>query len=435
MSKCALIGSAIVWLAVLGTTLFALAGENPGNSAAGHMTLDECIRIALRDNPEFLSYKENLSFFEADETRAQREMFPTFSLDWTGTESDKGLGAYHTYAKVTQPIYRGNSLHTQWKLAGMDREKAQLELLRQAQFKVFEVKRAWYRLREAKAIETEAVRSLDRLRQHAANAARFFEEGMIWRNDALQADVEVAQGDQALVVAKNESVKALTRLNTLLNRDVTAPVVSDEKLEIPEFNESYEQLVALALDRRPDLTQKNIDLERSKENVQMARSHRRPAVDVEAKYGLQSDEVGMNSHEDVGSIGFSASWNFFSSGKHESAITAARARTRQAQFNLDNTKANLVSGVQDSWLSVLEAQKRTDVMAKVLVQSRENYRVNQIRYKERLGTAKEVLDAQELMTRTQRDYIRGIADYLVALAQLDFVVGREMPLADTEQQP
>ena len=424
-----------MWLAVLGTTLFAYAGETPENRAPEYMTVAECIRIALRDNPEFLSYKANLSFFEADESRTFREMFPNFSLDWTGTKSNNGTGTYNTYATVKQPIYRGNALHTQWKLAGMDREKAQLELLRQAQLKVLEVKRAWYRLLEARAIEAEAVRSLDRLRQHAANAARFFEEGMIWRNDALQADVEVAQGDQALVIARNESAKALTKLNTLLNRDVTAPVISEDKLEIPEFNENYDRLVALALDIRPDLAQTNIDLERSKQNAQMRRSYKRPAVDVEAKWGLQSDEVGMNSHQEVGSIGFSASWNIFSSGKNEMAVTAARAKIRQAQFNLEKTKAHLVLGVQDAWLSVLGAQKRTDVMAQALAQSRENYRVNQIRYAERLGTAKEVLDAQDLMTRTQRDYIQGIADYLVALAELDFAVGREMPLADTEKQP
>jgi outer membrane protein len=435
LSKPALIWSAVVWLAMLGTPLFALAGDNPEYRTLEPITLDECIKIALRDNPEFLSYKENLSFYVADETRAQREMFPDFSLDWTGTESNKDIGVYHTYGKVTQPIYRGKALHTQWKLAGMDREKARLELLRQAQLKVFEVKRTWYRLLEARAIEAEAARSLDRLRQHAANAARFFEEGMIWRTDVLQADVEVAQGDQDLVVAKNETAKTLTKLNTLLNRDVTTPVISEGKLEIPEFNESYEQLVALALARRPDLAQTNIDLERSKKNAQLSRSNRRPAVDVEGKYGLLSDEVGMNSNTEVGSIGFSASWNFYSSGKNEMAITAAKARVRQAHFNLEKTKANLILSVQDSWLSVLEAQKRTDVMAKALAQSRENYRVNQIRYTERLGTAKEVLDAQELMTRTQRDHIRGIADYLVALAQLDFAVGRENPLADTEQKP
>ena len=76
-----------------------------------------------------------------------------------------------------------------------------------------------------------------------------------------------------------------------------------------------------------------------------------------------------------------------------------------------------------------------DDLAKALAQSRENYRVNQIRYTERLGTAKDVLDAQGLLTRTQKDYLRGIADYLVALAQLDFVVGREFSLLDMEQKP
>ena len=435
MIRTALIGSVVVWLAVLGTPLGALAGENPKNQTPDYMTLDECIQIALRDNPEFLAYKENFAFYEADKTRSLREMFPAFSLDWTGSENNKGTGSYRTQAKVNQPLYRGSALHTQWKLAGMDREKARLELLRQAQLKVSEVKSAWYRLLEARAIEAEAVRALDRLRRHASNAARFFEEGMIWRNDALQAEVEVAQGDQGLVVAQNETAKALSRLNTLLNRDVTAPVTAVEKMEIPAFNADYEQLVALALAQRPDLAQKRIDLERSQKNVQMAQSHRRPAVDVEGKWGLQSDEWDMGSNEEVGSIGFSATWNFYSSGKHQMAITAARARMRQARYNLEKAKADLTRGVQDAWLSVLAAQKRIAVMAKALSQGRENYRVNQIRYAERLGTAKEVLDAQDLMTRTQRDHIKGIADYLVALAQLDFEVGREMSLTDTEQKP
>ncbi|MFH1028353.1 MAG: TolC family protein, partial [Pseudomonadota bacterium] len=56
-------------------------------------------------------------------------------------------------------------------------------------------------------------------------------------------------------------------------------------------------------------------------------------------------------------------------------------------------------------------------------QSEENLRINRERYRERVGTATEVLDAQTLLTQTRTDYHRASYEYQVATARLKRACG------------
>lgn len=56
-------------------------------------------------------------------------------------------------------------------------------------------------------------------------------------------------------------------------------------------------------------------------------------------------------------------------------------------------------------------------------QGEENLRLNQARYREQVGTATEVLDAQVLLTQTRTDYFQAQFDYQVAVARIQRAVG------------
>jgi outer membrane protein TolC len=64
------------------------------------------------------------------------------------------------------------------------------------------------------------------------------------------------------------------------------------------------------------------------------------------------------------------------------------------------------------------ARERISVSEAAIQQSEENLRINKERYKERVGIASEVLDAQTLVTQTKTEYYRALYDYQTAMARL-----------------
>ena len=69
-------------------------------------------------------------------------------------------------------------------------------------------------------LEEEARQSVLRLQSHSKDAKAFYEAGLIPKNDMLQSEVELAQGEQNLVDAENASAMAKSRLNVLMERPV-----------------------------------------------------------------------------------------------------------------------------------------------------------------------------------------------------------------------
>jgi len=69
------------------------------------------------------------------------------------------------------------------------------------------------------------------------------------------------------------------------------------------------------------------------------------------------------------------------------------------------------------------AKERIRVAEASILQGEENLRINKERYKERVGIATEVLDAQTLVTQTKTDYYRALYDYQTAAARLQHALG------------
>ena len=72
---------------------------------------------------------------------------------------------------------------------------------------------------------------------------------------------------------------------------------------------------------------------------------------------------------------------------------------------------------------VAVAKERIAVAETAIRQSEENLRINKERYRERVGTATEVLDAQTLVTQTRTDYYRAFYDHQTATARLSKALG------------
>jgi len=388
------------------------------------LTLSECLRIAQQKNPGLLTYREDLIALQHKEESLFREMLPDVSLSWSGREVyENNNDSYSLSIKINQNLFQGKRSYTSWKIGGLEKKRSALELTRQYQQITCRVKKAWYELLEKKELLNEANKSLERLKQHASNARHFFKEGWIWRTDVLEAEVKVARGEQAKIIAENDVARACARLNSLMHRDVNNKIIIKDKLTWIKNEWSYEKAKAFSINNRPDLLKAKIDLEKNISALVIERSSFYPNISASTSWTKSDKTMDMHDGDEDIAAQINASWSIWEWGKTNESIAAAKARIRQSKLLIKQLEDQLSLEIQEAWLSVQEAEKKVQVLEKALKQGDENYRVNIIRYRERLGTAKDVLEAQDLLTSTRKDHISALSEYLSSMANLDYAIG------------
>ncbi|MBF0296980.1 MAG: TolC family protein [Magnetococcales bacterium] len=419
--------------AVMEMTLRANDGpaSEPRSGEAG-LTLDEVLQLALRDNLGLASKGVALQGRQASTSASYRKMLPTLTL--TTNRSDILLNTvaagsraetFGSTATLTQPVYRGGALWDGWKAAEIQERQAQLDLQHAARSLTRDVKAAWYALLEKQELLKEAEAAMTRLHQHEKNAQAFFREGRIWRNEILQANVKVAQGEQNLITAQNQVELARAELNRLMRRPLDHPLEPKGELSWTPLNWTLEQAYEHARKNRKDLEKSHLDVQVGQLTESITGSATRPQVTLTGAYSLDSPSSSYHENDAVMTAVLSASWTAWNWGQTSQEVKAAKANTFKSQLAYDDQLQTVLLETRKAFLSAREAAKKVEVIKKSLQQSEENYRVNQIRYQEQLGSATDVLDAMDLLTNSRNNHTSALAAYLTALSTLDLAVGVE----------
>jgi outer membrane protein len=118
-----------------------------------------------------------------------------------------------------------------------------------------------------------------------------------------------------------------------------------------------------------------------------------------------------------------ASWNFWEWGKTKFRVDASRARENQALNVQKELNDQITLEIKYAYLNLQEAEKQIAVSRQVIEQAEENFRIAEERFKERVSTSTEVLDAQTLLTKSKSDYANALGDYNISYAKLQRAMG------------
>jgi len=122
-----------------------------------------------------------------------------------------------------------------------------------------------------------------------------------------------------------------------------------------------------------------------------------------------------------------ASWNFWEWGKTKFRVDASRARENQAIGTARELNDQITLEIKNAYLILQETEQQIAVWQKVIEQAEENFRITQERYKERVATTTEVLDAQTLLTKAKSEYANALGDYNISYAKLQRATGTIWP--------
>jgi outer membrane protein len=426
----------ILWVILSGGT--ALAQESQP------LTLEESIRIALDRNLTLQIATVGVAGSEFSRMSALTQFFPT----WTGQygyvryntpatigSSSSALGGSSTtkdtYAfstTVNQPLYTGGSISANYRSAslGVDISKTNVETVKRNL--ILQVRQGYYNILTAQKVLEVSQQSVKQFEAQLEVAQAFFDVGIVAKNDVLLAEVQLAQARQNQVNADNALALAKSSFNSLLRRDINAPLSVEDILDYKPSGYTLESSFEEALRQRPEIKTAELSINQAREAVNIAKSGYFPTISLAGNYGKTSDEANLDGRwserwtvQTLATIAFSDWWRL------GYKVGQSKVQVLQAQETKYQVIDNIVLEVKQNYINMVQAEKNIVTAQKSIEQAEENLRLNEERYKYQVSTATDLLNAVTLLAQARLNYYSALGVYNIAKASLERAMGRVYP--------
>jgi len=429
-------------LFLLATALVTWSLPCEGQEPVDTFTIDASIDYALRHNTNILSSKEGVAAAEANKKQQFTEFLPKLSTAYSYTRLDEEKRAYvdvvtrpqdlyQFTATLDQPVFSGLSIRTNYEISGLNLDIEKLTEKKTRLDLILRVKRAYYELLQKEKLEMVSKQAVVQLEAQLNVAKNFYDVGMVPKNDVLQAEVNLANAKQDLVVAQNDVLVARALFNTVLRRPVDAPFAVVDVLTHQPFSLAYAKAVETALSARAELQIADLEVTTAEKDIVLTKKDYYPSINVKANYYRTGDNPELDGGEgivdrDEWDIMAMASWTLWEWGKTRYGVHEKLRRLEQARLARTEKEDFIRLEVKRAYLRVHDAQSAVLTVEKAVEQAEENLRINQERYKEQVATSTEVIDAQTLSIRTQTNYYNALSVFNISKAELDRAMGVEV---------
>ena len=416
--------------------------------AAETLTLEESIDIALKNSLTINIVREGTKSAQAQRREAITGFLPKLSTSYSYTRLNEAPGFffpgmpplipagtivtgtsnnYNWVIEARQPVFAGGAILANYQANKIAEDTARVEETAKYQDVVQEVKIAYFNILRTQRIQETAKQSVEMLNAHRDIAQNFYRVGLIPKNDLLQAEVELANGRQALIRAKNAVELVKSQFNSILKRKISAPAEILDILTNEPIKQSFEECLETARQYRPELKISELKAAQAGKWVRVAQSEYLPAISIIGNYTRFGDNpsVSGSDYKDMESWSVMAvvSCNFWEWGRTKFRVDASKAKENQAKYFAKELNDKVTLEIKQAYLELQEAANQIDVSQKVIEQAEENFRISEARYKERVARSTEVLDAQTLLTKAKSEYANALGDYNISFAKMQRIMG------------
>jgi len=294
------------------------------------------------------------------------------------------------------------------------------------------VAQGYFKTLRAKKLVEVAKQTVVDLKAHLKIAEDQYEFGVVTFNDVLQAKVSLADAEQNLIVAETDYIDIRSAFNKVLMLPVTAPtLLKDENIVVKSWG--LGEATETALKKRSDLKASQDRIRQQEKVVVETRAQYFPKFSVQAGHTYQVNDLTL--HDNQWFAIFAMNWNIFSGLDTKAAVSQAKLKAGQLQEQHKDLNEQVQLDVQTAYLKIKETADRIKTTQVAVTQGEENLRLNEERYKESVGTATDVIDAETLLTKTRVNYWTAVYDHQMAKAQILWAIGGITELLPQENQP
>ncbi len=399
------------------------------------LTEELAVQNALANNAQFKAQLESIGVAQGQLAQAKKFLNPTLGLSQSTDKffDNRGEGSYSI--GITQEFETFGKRKYRVKAAQANFEKIKADVNDFERLLTYQVRQTYYQALLATK-QAALGGEMSRLTRHLVEVdeARV-KQGDIPEVELNLARVELGRAEQAERAAQSRVADAKLQLNFLMG----APIHNEFTL-VSEFStnrptdKTQEQLVAFALEHRPDLNSAEHAQEVATHNTSAARANAKPNVTVGVEYGHDRvifDEEAFRPrgildslNEGDSAMRFSLSLPLPVFNRNQGNIATALADQRAAGNLLDFTRESIrleVAGAYNRWIS---AMRQRELYEKgILPQLKDNLNSVQSAYELGGQSILAVIQQQRTYQEVNAQYLDTLFEMQSALDQLEAALG------------
>jgi outer membrane protein TolC len=334
---------------------------------------------------------------------------------------------------VTTP-YELAELRVQWVLLDFGRRLGRYQQARLAnaiaglqtdrayQTVANEVAVAYYNVLRSQALRRTAKDAQRRAEEELADSRKREQEGVVEREVVLRSEVQQAETQQQLHAATEAEFVALAALNLAVGLKSDQPIRLVDEPEVPPVRLSLADSLQMAIHERREFNVIRDTVEIAAEGTRIARADFAPRVTADGTL-FNFRQQSLNDHMDFRLGYIRLEWILFEGGRRIAAARVAESQVRQAMAQAESVADNIAFQVNEAYRATVTSWVGIEDARPAVAQSRENYRLVQLRLREGAAIPSEIADAQASVTRSEQNFFNARYNYLIALDRLNYAMG------------
>jgi len=399
------------------------------------MTLDNCIKIALGNNPEILSAFEDILVNDTKIKQIWSNFFPQFSwqTSWAHIKQLQLSDAfnfnleyeYYILGQISlqQLLYDFGVTQNQLTIQRLGYESSKKTFAEVVNDVIYNTKNAYYGVLYSYEAEKVAQMNVDNYQAFYNQAKALYSIGFNPKIDVTIAQVNLSKAKMSLISAKNLINTSLAKLNNVMGVPYIEKYNIKGDLKYTPLNMTFADTVEKALESRPELKKAQIEVEKARQNVKLQKKAYFPQLEFDGYYQEGGKHWTSNNGWQIGVylnfpiINGALIYNQIKEANHLYNKELAKAKTTQNNVYLE---------IQTSYLKLHEKENQLPVATLQVKQALENYELSKGRYKVGEASPIEMREAQNTLADSKLQYFKSLYEYNIAKSELEKYIGMNL---------
>jgi len=364
------------------------------------LDLESAMNMAIEGNPDMRVKKLEVEKSELEETKAKKALLPTvnaeLSYDFIGDIDDSSVEA-------SIPIYTGGVITNNIKLAKLDNKMEflgldilKLDIREQVIFKYFEIKKKKKRLEIGDAV----IKTLEKQKQRLEN---LFSSKLISKSELLKVESDLLAAQASKFRDEKVMEIGVYDLKILLGLDLSKELILREfnydNIDVDSYDLESDIMIALANGNRADM--EKLRVERAERELDIAKADFKPKVSVTAGYDFNEF---VKPDDEEWRVSLDVSWELFSWGSSINNMNQRKKSLEQASIELKKGLDQLSVDIRGRYNEMQALYMETKTEEKKLDMSRENLKIDTMRYYNDIITSLDYLDAVDSLRDSEETF-------------------------------
>lgn len=310
---------------------------------------------------------------------------------------------------VMMPLYTGGLTTSAKEAAHIKAQRSVLSSKQQQDLQRFELIQAYFNAQLQQQLLASSQFNLNAIQKHYSNALKLEQQGFISKGQRMQFEVARNNAERTAQNTEANYKASLFQLNNLLQSsqitDLTTPlfVNTAQNIALNTLLKSFPEHSAL-------IQKMQMDTQLANANVKVQNAAKKPSVFAFGEYSLDDKQNWI--------VGVAARYNLFSGIDHNKNVQAAELQRYASQLMTERTKQEIENIIYKSYSEATAAQQSAQLLQQNLKAAQENLRIQELSFKEDMGTASQVIDAQNILSGLKSETALNAYKYVMSLATL-----------------